>query len=102
MKAGNSRATDDAAVPAGGVGSAEGGERWQGTAIAAFFRSEARGFAPGFKIDDWLPGERELGPEFTLETASEERVAAHLESVTVIPHESPGTAARAKRPPMTA
>jgi hypothetical protein len=35
-------------------------ERWQRTAIAAFYRAEARGFAPGRELDDWLAAEREL------------------------------------------
>jgi len=36
------------------------GELWQRTAIAAYFRSEARGFVPGYELDDWLSAEREL------------------------------------------
>lgn len=36
-------------------------ERWQRTAIAAFFRAQARGFAPGHELEDWLAAERELG-----------------------------------------
>jgi len=35
-------------------------ERWHRTALAAFFRAEARGFAPGAELDDWLAAEREL------------------------------------------
>ena len=35
-------------------------ERWRRTAIAAFYRAEARGFAPGAELDDWLAAEREL------------------------------------------
>jgi hypothetical protein len=35
-------------------------QRWQRTAVAAFFRAEARGFAPGRELDDWLAAEREL------------------------------------------
>ncbi len=34
--------------------------RWQRTAIAAFYRAEARGFAPGGELEDWLAAEREL------------------------------------------
>jgi Protein of unknown function (DUF2934) len=34
--------------------------RWQRTAVAAFYRAEARGFAPGRELDDWLAAEREL------------------------------------------
>ena len=32
--------------------------RWQRTAVAAFFLAEARGFAPGCELDDWLAAER--------------------------------------------
>jgi hypothetical protein len=34
--------------------------RWRRTAEAAFYRAEARGFAPGRELDDWLEAEREL------------------------------------------
>jgi hypothetical protein len=30
------------------------------TAIAAFYRAEARGFAPGRELEDWLEAEREV------------------------------------------
>lgn len=33
-------------------------ERWQRTAVTAFFLAEARGFAPGHELDDWLAAER--------------------------------------------
>ena len=35
-------------------------ERWQRTAVAAFYLAEARGFSPGQELDDWLAAEREL------------------------------------------
>lgn len=35
-------------------------ERWQRTAVAAFFRAEARGFMPGMELDDWLAAEQEV------------------------------------------
>ena len=35
-------------------------ERRQRIALAAFFRAEARGFAPGAELEDWLAAEREL------------------------------------------
>jgi hypothetical protein len=35
-------------------------ERWQRTAVAAFFRAEARGFVPGKELDDWLAAESEV------------------------------------------
>jgi hypothetical protein len=34
--------------------------RWQRTAIAAFYRAETRGFAPGRELEDWLAAEREV------------------------------------------
>ena len=34
--------------------------RWHRTAVAAFYRAEARGFAPGGELEDWLAAEREL------------------------------------------
>lgn len=35
-------------------------ERRHRTAVAAFYRAEARGFAPGGELEDWLAAEREL------------------------------------------
>jgi hypothetical protein len=29
-------------------------------ALAAYFRSEQRGFAPGYELEDWLAAEREV------------------------------------------
>jgi hypothetical protein len=34
--------------------------RWRRTAIAAFYRAQARGFAPGLELEDWLEAEREV------------------------------------------
>jgi hypothetical protein len=34
--------------------------RWLRIAIAAFYRAEARGFAPGGELEDWLEAEREI------------------------------------------
>ena len=34
--------------------------RWRRTAIAAFYRAQARGFAPGRELEDWLEAEREV------------------------------------------
>jgi hypothetical protein len=34
--------------------------RHEQIAVVAFLRSEARGFAPGNEIDDWLAAEREI------------------------------------------
>lgn len=39
---------------------AAGDDRWQRTAVAAFFMAEARGFAPGHELDDWLAAERQI------------------------------------------
>src|SRR5690606_22444464 len=47
--------------------------RWRRTAVAAFFRAEARGFAPGRELDDWLEAERELD---ALEAARRDAPAA--------------------------
>jgi hypothetical protein len=35
-------------------------DRWEWIAERAYYRSERRGFVPGFEIDDWLAAEREL------------------------------------------
>jgi hypothetical protein len=35
-------------------------QRHQLIAVAAYYRAEARGFAPGFEIQDWLAAERAL------------------------------------------
>jgi hypothetical protein len=35
-------------------------ERLETIAVAAYFRAEKRGFAPGHEIDDWLAAEREI------------------------------------------
>lgn len=33
-------------------------ERWQRTAVTAFFLAEARGFVPGHELEDWFSAER--------------------------------------------
>lgn len=35
-------------------------ERWAVIAVAAYFRAEKRGFAPGGELQDWLDAEREI------------------------------------------
>jgi hypothetical protein len=35
-------------------------ERWQLTAVTAFYLAEARGFAPGGELEDWLEAERRV------------------------------------------
>ena len=45
-----------------GVGS--GGDYWQKenlVAVAAYFRAEKRGFAPGNELGDWYEAESEIG-----------------------------------------
>ena len=37
-------------------------ERWALIALAAYFRAEKRGFAPGRELQDWLEAEREIFP----------------------------------------
>jgi hypothetical protein len=31
--------------------------------LAAFFRAERRGFAPGFEVEDWLAAEAEIAAQ---------------------------------------
>ena len=35
-------------------------DRWKMIAIAAYHKAEARGFAPGGEVQDWLEAEREI------------------------------------------
>jgi hypothetical protein len=35
-------------------------ERRIAIALAAYYRAEQRGFAPGFEVEDWLEAEREI------------------------------------------
>lgn len=37
-------------------------ERMQRIATAAYYRAEARGFAPGHELDDWVAAEAEMSP----------------------------------------
>jgi hypothetical protein len=48
------RAKAPAAVPAGHE------DVRASIALAAYFRSEQRGFAPGYELEDWLAAEREV------------------------------------------
>ncbi len=43
-----------------GGGLAANEERWRLIAEAAYFRAQARGFAPGQEIEDWLQAEAEI------------------------------------------
>lgn len=55
-----------ASNPAPGKGAATAPERAELVRMAAYFRAERRGFAPGYEIEDWLAAEAEvaekLGP----------------------------------------
>jgi len=39
---------------------AEGPDRAEMVRMAAYFRAELRGFAPGYEVDDWLAAEAEV------------------------------------------
>ena len=54
-------ATAPAAVPPG----ADGPDRDQLVRLAAYFRAERRGFAPGNDVDDWLAAEAEVAAQFS-------------------------------------
>ena len=43
-----------------GGGPAANAERWRLIAEAAYYRAQARGFAPGQEIEDWLQAEAEV------------------------------------------
>jgi len=51
-------------------------ERWRRTAIAAYYRAEARGFAPGGELEDWLAAEREVDADPGSEPTAAHRLAA--------------------------
>lgn len=40
-------------------------ERWQRTAVTAFFLAEARGFVPGHELEDWFSAERMVDAALT-------------------------------------
>jgi hypothetical protein len=44
-----------------GQTSAQEASRYERIARGAYFRAEARGFTPGYELEDWLAAERELG-----------------------------------------
>ena len=43
-----------------GGGHAANEERWRRIAEAAYYRAQARGFAPGQEIEDWLQAEADI------------------------------------------
>jgi hypothetical protein len=49
-----------ATKPALGPAAAGGSERAELVRMAAYFRAERRGFAPGYEIEDWLAAEAEV------------------------------------------
>lgn len=54
------RAAKATRQPAGRDSNASDEERRRLTAIAAYYRAEARGFAPGAELEDWLAAERDI------------------------------------------
>ena len=54
------RAAKAITQPSGKDTKASDEERWRLTAIAAYYRAEARGFAPGGELEDWLAAERDI------------------------------------------
>jgi len=67
LRAGAPDAVSESATPAAKSGAAAAtvaaadSSRQQRIAVSAYYRAEARGFAPGHELDDWLAAERELG-----------------------------------------
>lgn len=62
-------------------------------AIAAYYRAERRGFAPGRELEDWLEAERDLDRGSTAGPAPDSETAALLTSKPAVPA---GTGDRAK------
>lgn len=93
MIAGDTPEQGNGEVEPGGSRPVDSHERWQRTAIAAFFLAEARGFVPGHELDDWLTAER-LVDEALM------RAAVHLDSTggvappTLVPVATPARRAR--------
>jgi hypothetical protein len=53
-------ARKQAAKPPAAAARAAGPDRGELVRMAAFFRAERRGFAPGYEIEDWLAAEVEV------------------------------------------
>jgi hypothetical protein len=68
------------------------------TAIAAFYRAQARGFAPGKELEDWLEAEREID---ALDAGRQEQ-AATAQPATEAGPEQPATPARRRTAPRRA
>jgi len=54
-----------AAAPAAAPPPAGGVERADLVRLAAYYRAERRGFAPGYELDDWLAAEAEVSARLT-------------------------------------
>lgn len=54
-------------------------------AIAAYYRAERRGFAPGREIEDWLDAEREVDRAGTAAAASSPEVTAPITTESAAP-----------------
>lgn len=68
-------------------------ERWQRTAVTAFFLAESRGFAPGRELEDWLAAERIVDAALIAAAVAVDDLAA----TTPLAVEPPAVT-RAKRP----
>jgi len=75
-------------------------------AIAAYYRAERRGFAPGHEIEDWLEAERDLDRGSAAGPAPDSETAALLTSKPAVPagtgdqsktRKSPGSPRRTTR-----
>jgi hypothetical protein len=62
-------------------------------AIAAYYRAQRRGFAPGREIEDWLEAEREMDREDAARAASATDTTARVTSKPAVPADA---AAKAK------
>ena len=66
-------------------------------AIAAYYRAERRGFAPGHEVEDWLEAEREVDRAAAAAAAPAPEPAALLTSKPPTPA-APTTRAKAPKP----
>ena len=41
-------------------------QRYEAIALAAYYLSEQRGFAPGHEVEDWLKAETQIAAEYAL------------------------------------
>lgn len=61
-------------------------------AIAAYYRAERRGFAPGRELEDWLEAEREVDRAIASGAAPAGESAPPVASKPAAPAEAPGKA----------